>query len=169
MSVQRINDLEVTEDPNFHRRFWTFQRAGWIALVLLVVAALTGLFGSGPLSTATAHTDGDELTVDYHRFSRYQSLSTIQVTLGPGAIEGSEAQVWINSSYMNRVRIENIAPEPDSVEIGSERYIFTFMVAEEADPAPISFHVRPEEPGIQAAEVGIVDGPSTSMRLIVFP
>jgi hypothetical protein len=28
---------------------WTFQRVGWVAMLLVVIAALAGLFGTGPL------------------------------------------------------------------------------------------------------------------------
>jgi hypothetical protein len=135
----------------------------------VIVAALLGLFGSGPLSKATSQSGGAALTVDYHRFDRFQSPSTIEVLLGAEAIQGDEAQIWIESSYLDRVQIEDILPEPDSVEAGSDRYVFTFAITGDSASANVTFHIRSEEPGFHSAEIGIVDGSSIRLRQLIYP
>lgn len=169
MSAQRVGDLEVEQDLTFHRRFWTFQRIGWAVMALTIVAALLGLFGSGPLSNASSQSGDGALTVNYHRFGRFQSPSMIEVLLSPDAVQGNEAQIWIDSSYLNQVQVEDIMPEPDSMEAGSDRYVFTFAISSETAPAAITFHIRSEEPGPQSAQIGIVDGSSTHLRQLIFP
>jgi len=44
---REAGDLEVAENLAFQRRAWKVQRAGWVAMALLVGAALAGLFGGG--------------------------------------------------------------------------------------------------------------------------
>ena len=44
----------VREDMRFQRRSWMVERAGWLVLTAIALAALTGVFGNGPLSTARA-------------------------------------------------------------------------------------------------------------------
>ncbi len=48
--------LDVEEDMAFQRRNWRAERIGWAAMVAIVIAAVLGLFASGPLSWATAQT-----------------------------------------------------------------------------------------------------------------
>ena len=43
----------VEEDMPLQLRVWRIERAGWYALLLLVMLALLGLFSKGPLSDAT--------------------------------------------------------------------------------------------------------------------
>lgn len=52
--IRRVGELEIEEDLDFQRRMWRLQQIGWALLVLVVVAALLGLFGKGPLSRAVA-------------------------------------------------------------------------------------------------------------------
>jgi hypothetical protein len=46
--VQRHGDLEIQEDLPFQRREWLVERVAWGVMALLIVAALLGLFGTGP-------------------------------------------------------------------------------------------------------------------------
>ncbi len=43
--TQRIGDLEISHDMEFHQRTWTFQRAAWLVLALVLAAALAALIG----------------------------------------------------------------------------------------------------------------------------
>ena len=61
---------ELDRHLPFQRREWRAQQIGWIALGLFLAAALAGLFGGGPLSSARASDPGGGLTVDYQRFVR---------------------------------------------------------------------------------------------------
>lgn len=169
MSTQQAVDLEIEEDLGFERRTWRFQRVGWIALALFLSASAIGLTGSGPLSNATTRSDGGELIVTYERFDRVQSPSTIDITFDPALVSEGELRLWIESDYLRRVRLEGVTPEPDSVSIDAGRYIFTFLVSAGVEQAPISMQIRPEQPGLLRTDLGIIDGPGTSLRQLVFP
>ena len=64
----RVGDLEISQDLTFQRRSWIVQRVGWVMLALLILAALGGLFGPGPLSRARAGPHDGPLWVEYQRF-----------------------------------------------------------------------------------------------------
>lgn len=51
--VHRVGDLEIEEDLDHQRRCWKLERASWAVMALVLLAAMAGLFGSGPLSWAT--------------------------------------------------------------------------------------------------------------------
>jgi hypothetical protein len=82
--VQRAGDLELNQDLRFQRRMWAVQRIGWAVMALVVLAGLLGLFGPGPLSSATAGKEEGPLLVEgYERFVRFRIPTTLQVRLDP--------------------------------------------------------------------------------------
>ncbi len=48
--LERIGDLELNENLRFQKRESKAPKAGSILFVLIIIAALAGLFGAGPLS-----------------------------------------------------------------------------------------------------------------------
>lgn len=50
----RVGDLEVPQDLGFQRRACTFERIGWVAMTLVLLAAIVGVWGEGPLAQAEA-------------------------------------------------------------------------------------------------------------------
>ena len=54
-------DLAIREDMRHQRLEWAVERVGWAAVALVLVAALAGLLGHGPLSRATAGEPGSRL------------------------------------------------------------------------------------------------------------
>ena len=52
MSTGRKKGIDLDDDIAFQRRQLFVERAGWIAMLAVVVAAFLGVFGHGPLSTA---------------------------------------------------------------------------------------------------------------------
>jgi hypothetical protein len=167
--VQRVGTLEVAQDLEFQRRSWTVQRIGWVVMALVIVAALLGLFGPGPLSSATAGEQGGALWAEYRRFGRYASPSTLRIHLGTGAARDGEARVWLSREYLEGVRIQHITPEPDSVEAGLDRITYAFRVAEPGQPVAVTFHLELQQIGPTTGRVGLPDGPSLTFSQFVYP
>lgn len=71
--VKRIGDLDIAQDLEHQRREWVIERIGWAIMALILLAALAGLLGSGPLSNARIDHPGSHLSAEYNRFERYQS------------------------------------------------------------------------------------------------
>src|SRR4029453_17543698 len=46
--------LQIRENITFAHRQWVVQRVAWVGIAALLVLALLGAFGKGPLSHATA-------------------------------------------------------------------------------------------------------------------
>lgn len=62
----RKGGLEVSQDLNFQRREWVVQRVGWVVMAVLLVAALLGLFGPGPLSKSIAGSASGPVRAEYY-------------------------------------------------------------------------------------------------------
>src|SRR4029079_12532418 len=83
MSEFQSRNYPIKEDMDFQRRSWTVERAGWLILGVVMVAALVGLFGYGPVSKA--HLNGNDLKLSYERFQRSTKLATYVFRLGGGS------------------------------------------------------------------------------------
>ena len=165
-----MRDLEIDEDLAFERREQRVERIGLALLVALVIAAALGLLGSGPLSHATTRADG--LTVDYQRFSRYQTSETLTLRLGAEAIEAPEVRVWLDRGYLDGVRLESVVPPPVRVEGASDRVVLVFAVAEPERPLSVTLTLQPDRIGRLHGRAGLEDRVGESgvaFRQLVFP
>lgn len=164
--VQRVDALELDQDLHFQRREWVAERIGWFTIAALLVAALLGVFGSGPLSSASS--GGDLMRIDYERFGRLLTPVKLRVQLGEGASAGGVARVWIASHYLESMELQGITPEPDATEVLADRVGFAFHIAE-GGPGVVTFHMRPDRFGTLTGRVGLVDGPELRFWQFVYP
>jgi hypothetical protein len=154
-TIRRVGDLEVDQDLEFQRREWLAERIGWAVMALLVLAALLGLFGTGPLTRATAGDRAGPLWIEYERFNRLLAPSTLRVHLGAGAALGGEARVWLDRRYLESIQLQRVMPQPDGVEAAPDRMVFVFRVAEPDQPTAITFSFKPEHVGSLPGRAGL--------------
>ncbi len=74
----------------WQRRTWTIQRIGWLAMGGLVLTALTGAFGYGPVSWQQASDPAGLVRVEFERFQRQGSEFTLRST------QSSETLWWLS-------------------------------------------------------------------------
>ncbi len=167
--AERIGSLEIDQNLRFQERSWTVQRLGWIGMMLLIVLALAGLFGTGPLSTATAGDPHGPISVDYQRFVRHDGRASLTIRVSSDQISGNEAEVWLDAAYVDSFQIQQITPQPDEVRSGEERLIYVFAVEDASQPFQVSFSLSPQHIGRVSGEAGIVGGPSESFDQLSYP
>ena len=165
---EQARDLQIEEDLSFQRHQMRFERIGWAVMGLVVLAALVGLLGGGPLSTATAGTDDDPIRVRYERFDRRARPTVLTVELVPPATEG-QARVAVDRAWAEGVTIEAIQPEPESVDVGPEHLVYAFAVQPGAERVQVTFQFEYERWGWLACEIGLDGGPAQSFGMFVFP
>lgn len=160
----REDGLQLDEHRRFQERFWTIERGAWIGFGLLLLAALLGLTGSGgALSRATAHLQGG--SIDHPRVARWQSAAEMVVTFAAGA---AERRLTLSRNFSDALQVEAIQPEPQSTAATGDGAVLTFET-DPAEPAEVTFHVRPLKPGLRTFEARIDDGASASIGLLVLP
>jgi hypothetical protein len=160
-------DLEVDEDPEFQRRTWKVQRVGWIAMLLIIVAAGLGLFGGGPLSWTKAA--AGTLQLEYERFIRYDSIATLHIKLSPAAVKDGYAKISLDARYFSGTQINNVWPEPEAQEVTADGYIFMFRIADPHKPAHITFYFKMLQVGPLTGHVSLDAGPSVAFHQFVYP
>lgn len=107
-SISRSEPIQ--ENMPMQQRVWRFERVGWYVLVLIVLLALAGLFGNGPLSDAEVMSQDGRLKVEYQRLSRSGTTDNLFITVR--GIPGQPVTVELEGSLLRKASIETIQPEP---------------------------------------------------------
>jgi hypothetical protein len=159
--------LEVDQDLEFQHREWTAQRIGWLVMAALVILALAGLTGAGPLATAEERGASEALRVEYSRFERVQAPTDLQIEL---ATNGADpVQLWIANEYLDGIELQYISPNPVETRAETDRQLFDFAAVEGASTIPISIQFRPKVAGSLSGTIGIPEGEEVSFRQFVYP
>ena len=161
-------NAHIDQDEAFERRSFHVQRAGWIVMALIVMAAATGLLGSGPLAKSTAAAAG-AFTVEYERLTRYQAAQTLQIHLQPAVTGRREARVWLSRQFLDSSKIDTIVPTPVRVEGSADRIHYVFHMAKPGDPLLVSFNIQAEQIGLVDARIGVDDGHEVRVKQFVYP
>jgi hypothetical protein len=169
VAIRRVRDLEIDEDLAFERRSHRVERIGTWVMVGVLAAAGLGLLGSGPLSLATAR--AGDTTLDYQRFSRYESSEALVLRVPPAVPPAREVRVWVDRTYLEGSRLETVLPPPVRVEAAADRLVFVLAVADPAGPLTVRFTLQPERLGVVRGRIGVdaPAGPALTFRQLVFP
>jgi hypothetical protein len=161
------SQLDVDQDLEFQRRDWSFERIGWIAMLLVVAAALLGVLGKGPISNAERLSTDHSLRVVYGRFERHGARTELTVFVRRDSSSGSAVTLWISDAFLRGIHLEGIDPAPvRQVSIG-DRTLFDIAVA--GDSARLTFAFVPREMGGRRLELGIMGREPMTLSQFVYP
>ncbi|MFN2490455.1 MAG: hypothetical protein ABR529_12100 [Actinomycetota bacterium] len=143
------HELDLEEHLDAQRRGWRVDRASWVVIGALILGALLGAFGEGPLSDRTISTEGG-LQLSYGRFGRKGADSVLTFRLpGGGAREG--ASLWVGAEYFEGVKVDGITPTPDTVKVLGDGFLYTFLTAEDdTSPLVVRFDLTAADVGFHA-------------------
>lgn len=162
-SVKRVGDLEIAHDLPFQRGEWLAQRIGWGVMGVVLLAALLGVFGSGPLSDAEAAEGG--LRVEYERVVRFETPHVMAFTVP--AAEGT-AELLIGREFLEISAVSSVSPEPESWEWTAEGALLTFA-ASGASEVEVSFEYKPRRIGPATLRMRAGTGETVDVHLLVLP
>jgi hypothetical protein len=155
--------LELEQDEQLQRRMWRLQRIGWALTALILAAALAGLAGNGPLADAEAQADG--LRIRYSRLERIGRDFALEVELHGTAERG----FWLSQSYVRRLRLISVTPEPESVTADADRLTFQFHPKGSTTRAVLTFRSNDNAPGFRRARAGRPGGPELPFQQFLYP
>lgn len=163
MTDRPASGLELEDDEAFHARVWRLRRAGWLAMVLLILVGLGGLLGGGPLSRAVAEAGG--LRVEHARFARAEAPESLHVRI-PAQPDGH--RLAVSRSFLDRVRVETVVPAPLRTEALGDQVVYVFAGRPGADVVT-TFHVTPHAVGFARAGLGIPGQAPLTIWMLVYP
>lgn len=146
--------LEVNDSASFASSEWRVQRVAWAAMLVVVVAALSGLFGPGPLSHETVASDDGRLRADYLRFARFGSPSALNIIADPDLATGGLLELRVSRDWLERMQVENVLPPPSDVTIAGSELVYAFPVVEPGRRIFVTFEVTPDAIGTASASLG---------------
>jgi hypothetical protein len=161
--------LELDRNEAFQRKEWTVQRVGWVVWGIVIVAALAGLLGSGPLSDQVASSADGAVRVHYDRFVHHHHPTILEVHLRPKSGDGKELAIKLSQPFLDRVRIHHIQPDAERRELLADGAVFYFDRDDRAETAKIVLHVEYEKMGATRGRVELLGHDGVDLRSFVYP
>jgi hypothetical protein len=163
------NDLDLRDDPAFQRGEWFVQRVAWVFWFLIIVAALAGLLGPGPLSSATVESADKALAVNFQRFLHYHNPTEINLQLTKrGGLQDS-AEVFIDHALLDRIEVRRIEPEPVDSRISEAGVTHVFSIPPGAASGQITYWVNFEKYGKATGRMKLDGRSDVTLQQFVFP
>lgn len=154
----------VQEHMKFQRGTWIVQRAGWIALAVLLLAAISGLLGGGLLSKGTA--TNSSMTVAFEKFERTTRLTQFTFDFSPQ--NSAERRLRLNRAFRDNFEFTSIQPAPSRSAAGPDGLELTFaMVPSSANQVVI--RARPRTYGSVEMAARADDGAALNFRVFIYP
>ncbi len=153
----------VEENMSMQRRVWRFERVGWYVLLLIVVLALAGVFGNGPLSDARVVSSDGRLQVDYQRLSRVGTTDSLRITVR--GTPGEPVQLLLGGSLLREASIETLQPEPQASRSHGKALLLQLGTSDDG-VATLYLTLRSEYVGSLEGVARI--GPTTAVRFSTF-
>jgi hypothetical protein len=139
-------------------------------MIALVFAAFFGLLGnSGPMADASIRTSDGAFELQYNRLAHHHAPTTLVFTVSPAMVQDGEVQIWMDADYAKALSIESIIPEPESMDVGSERVLYTFTVESQDAPLHIIFQYQHDGFWWLEGRLGVESGGSVELRQFIFP
>ena len=155
----------VFEDVHFQDISWTLQRVGWIAVALIAVLALTGVFSHGFFSNAVARQDGLPLSIKYERFQRMTASYRFYIATPASAEE--EVRLIFNKAFSDLYEIDSIQPQPARSNSINGGLVLAFDAVDRGGFNAVVW-ARPRSFGYAPLEIGTPRGALT-LPVFVYP
>jgi hypothetical protein len=165
----RDRDNPFGEDLGFQRLEWRVERFGWAVMLVIIVAALSGVLGGGGLVAGTTVADAAGSTeVRYARFARYASPTTLHINLAASA-SGRPIRVRVSDRYLSEMNVRVITPPPTLTAIADRQHVFVFERSAAPTSATIQFELEPRAIGRHRGWIAIDEAAPLSFTQFVYP
>jgi hypothetical protein len=135
----------------------------------VVIAALLGLLGPGPLSRARVSDAQGTIQLEYYRLQRLQAPGKLEITIFNDALRGDSVEVWLDSGYIERFEVIEVEPQPEKVSVTHGKQIYQFAIQGAKGPLKISFRTQSDKFGKISTALGLVGGGEVKFAQFVFP
>jgi hypothetical protein len=167
--MNESRSLDVAQDEKFQKYEWLIQRIGWGLWAAIVIAALAGLLGAGPLSHAKSSASDGSLTVRFDRFLHYHTPTVLEVFVNSRREQSQPIRLKLSRSFLDRIRFDRIEPEPEGQLLADDGVVYTFPLEGTPEFSKMLFHFEFEHFGGSSGHVELVGGGSASIQQFVYP
>jgi hypothetical protein len=161
--------LEIDQDLPFQQRLWALQRLGWCVIACIIIAALLGLLGPGPLSSRSIESPKQTFRLEYERFLRHRTSTLLRVILPPHGQTRQEARVWYEKGLIKEMIVTHIVPLPLRTEVDGQGLAYVFRAVNQTEPFFVTFSLEPQSFGALSGRVGVAPNDALYIRQFVYP
>jgi hypothetical protein len=161
------NEVSVGEDLEFQRRWWRFEKAAWLVLVIVLIADALGAFGRGWLADTERVTSDGTLRVRYERIERTGTASNMVIQFGPSALHDQKVRLFSSNTMVKELGAQRIIPQPTASEIGPGGITYTFSAT--GSPSTASIALQPAFPGIHHIQLQVPGSEAIRATIVVLP
>jgi hypothetical protein len=159
--------VSVSEDMDFQRRWWRFERIAWYLLAAVLIADALGLFGQGWLARAQRSASDGTVHLRYDRIDRASAPSEMTIEFGPAAVRNGQVTLFSSQNIVKELGAQRIIPEPRTSQVGPAGVTYTFTAM--GSPATVSIALQPVRPGFRQIELGIPGSQPVRASNLVLP
>jgi len=157
----------VKENPFWLRFEARTQKYGALALLLIVIAALSGLFSEGYLSDKTARNHNGQLTVDYQRFGRLQS--DMNMVVNSNVPQQGRLTVTLGGDFMQRYEIRTLQPQPSSMTSQNGALRLEYRGLYPGSTFTLWLGLTPLSPGSISSQIEVESLPGITLWQFIYP
>jgi len=166
--TQYSGDLVIDQDLRFQQRTWVVQRVSWGIIACVLVAALLGLLGSGPLASRTLDSPQGGFRLEYQLFLRHHTPTRLRLLVNLKDQPRQEVRVRSDRTLIEHFEIRQIVPPPVKVETATGSLTYIFPITDQVEQLFITFSLEPESFGLLSGRIGVGDD-SLYLRQLVYP
>lgn len=154
-------------DEAFARRQWRVQRVGWALMLLIILAALVGAFGTSPLAgkVETKESEGGRYEVEYPRISRYQHADRIHLRVHAPQAQGDALKVAFSNEFVEHASLQSSSPGPDGGGASADGAVYEYKVEDWSRPLVVTFEYEPRKAFWLPGHVTLTAGESAPVQL----
>lgn len=159
--------LQESLDNRFLGRQRVVQRAAWVLMLLVILAALAGFLGTSPLATELVEVeqDGARYELEKPRFTRYQHAERMHLRVEAPAAHGEELKVSFSADFVANNAVTGVTPDADGGGADADGSYYSFKVEDWSAPILLSFAYEPRKAFHAPGDVTVTAGESASARL----
>jgi hypothetical protein len=147
------NELALGDDRDFERIWWRIEIGLWTFLVAVLVLALIGLLGHGPLAYKELSTSDKALEIRYERIAHYKSPAILQVRVHPQVFRDGKAYLHLSRVTVHGMGAQRIIPQPEKSMPDDDGISYLFPPEDPSLPLIVSFALEPSRAGLFRQEV----------------
>lgn len=167
-AATELEGLEAADDLSHQERSWKLQSLGQALCLLLVLGAVAGLLGGGPLSAGNAQSADGLAQVEYPRIVRAHAPFSLTITVPAEAAVNGQLRLTIPNTALEWFHVSEISPEPTETRLAGSHLQLTFL----ADAAPantIRIYGEAEKAGKRSFQLTAGDSGEVTLTQFIFP
>lgn len=165
--LRRVGDLDISEDMGHHRRAWVVKRVAWALGTVILLAALVGVCGHGPISKTSGRDSTGALEVEYDWVGRYNSPALLTISVkAPGK---DEIRLALDQALLDQMEIKRIDPEPKETIAAENGLLMVIAKEESAEVGQVTIRYDPDGYGESRGFITLQGSGSVEIKQFFLP